>query len=139
MGQDGNATKKSKPEDFARQVEEHDPATAVNLQDLGEAIVNNPTADAWVYSDIRAILNPDRISNALGNEGSSDVLTRGLEVFRNSLVLLSLAITWFGIALAVEGYYKLIDTHKECAGNLLFTSGRAVFKGPRHYPWGHSL
>jgi hypothetical protein len=127
---------KSKLEDFARQVETRDPATAVNLRALGDAVVGGPTADAWAYSDIRAMLNPDRISDALGPEGSSDLLARGLEVIRNSLVLLPLAITWFGIALAVDGYYKLLDTHKELAGQSFIFLWQSGFEGSTPLPLG---
>ena len=127
---------KSKLEDFARQVEERDPTTAVHLRDLSEAIVGGATADAWAYSDIRAMLNPDRISNALGSEGSSDLLTRGLEVLRNSLVLLPLAITWFGIALAVDGYYKLLNANKELAGQSFIFLWQGGFQGSTPLPLG---
>ena len=44
--------------------EGRDLATAYNLRALGEAVVGGPAADAWAYSDMRAMLNPERISDA---------------------------------------------------------------------------
>jgi hypothetical protein len=123
------ALTRKKLEDFAYQVEERDPDTAINLRDLGEAVTGGPTADAWAYSDIRAMLDPDRISNALGGDGSMDWITRGLEVLRNSLVLLPLAITWFGIALAVDGYFKLINARPELAGQSFIYLWQSGFQG----------
>ncbi len=123
------ALTRKKLEDFAYQVEDRDPDTAINLRDLGEAVTGGPTADAWAYSNIRAMLDPDRISNALGGDGSADWITRGLEVLRNSLVLLPLAITWFGIALAVDGYFKLINAHPELAGQSFIYLWQGGFQG----------
>jgi hypothetical protein len=123
------ALTRKKLEDFAYQVEDRDPDTAINLRDLGEAVTGGPTADAWAYSDLRAMLDPDRISNALGGDGSTDWITRGLEVLRNSLVLLPLAITWFGIALAVDGYFRLINAHPELAGQSFIYLWQGGFQG----------
>lgn len=107
---------KTKLEGLANLVERRDPDTAAQLRDLGDALVGGPNAEAWALSDVQALLNPDRIANALGGDGSDDVIARGLEVIRNSLVLLPLAITWFGIFLAVDGYFKLITARPDLAG-----------------------
>ncbi len=123
------ALTRKKLEDFAFLVEDRDPDTAINLRDLGEAVSGGRTADAWAYSNIRAMLDPDRISNALGGDGSTDWITRGLEVLRNSLVLLPLAITWFGIALAVDGYFRLINVHPELAGQSFIYLWQGGFQG----------
>ncbi len=125
-----------KLENLAHQLEDRDPDTAANLRDLGDALAGGPTADAWAFSDIMAMLNPDRISNALGTEGGADLLTRGLEVLRNSLVLLPLAITWFGIALAVDAYYKLIGAHPELAGQSFIYLWQGGFQGRMFLPLG---
>ncbi len=127
---------RKKLETFASRVEERDPDTAATLRDLGEAVVGGPTADAWALSDLRGLLNPDRISNALAVDGSTDLLTRGMEVLRNSLVLLPLAITWLGIALAVDGYYKLINARPELAGQSFIYLWQGGFQGRTPLPLG---
>ncbi len=128
-------TTKAKLEGFANLVEKRDPDTAAHLRDLGDALVDSPTADAWALSDIGTLLDPERISSALGNDGSSDLLARSLEVLRNSLVLLPLGITWFGIALAVDGYYKLINVHPELAGQSFIYLWQGGFQGRMLFPF----
>ncbi len=125
-----------KLENLAQQVEDRDPDIAANLRELGEAVVGGPAADTWAFSNIHAMFDPDRISNALGPEGSTDIVTRGLEVLRNSLVLLPLAITWFGIALAVDAYYKLIGTRPDLAGQSFIYLWQGGFDGRIVLPLG---
>jgi chromosome segregation ATPase len=103
------ATIQKQLEDLATRLEKTYPDTAVDLRDLGDAIQGGPTADAWAFCDIRAIINSGKMSSALKSDASADIIARGLEVVRNSLILLPLAVTWFGIAFAVNAYYSLIS------------------------------
>lgn len=117
-------------EDKATKIEKAGkPEIADNLRDLGEAIDGGPTADAWAYSDIRVLINPQSIFEDLHNDGSKDVIARGLEVLRNSLVLSPLAITWFGIAFAVDAYYRLLIAKPALAAQSFVFLWQSGFEG----------
>ncbi len=130
------ASCKSKLEDLAVELEDRDPDTAANLRDLGEALAGGPTADAWAFANVGTVLNPERITDAVTADGSTDLWARGMEVLRNSLVLLPLAITWFGIALAVDGYYRLVTARPELAGESFIYLWQGGFEGRTPLPLG---
>lgn len=130
------ASTKQKLETLANYIAPRDPATADRLRDLGAALAGGPSGELWAFSNIRAVLDPDRISYALVGDPSADTLTRGMEVLRNSLVLLPLAITWFGIALAVDAYYKLVGAHPELAGQSFIYLWQSGFQGRMPLPLG---
>lgn len=127
---------KTKLENLSNEIHRYDPDSAENMRDLANALVGGPNADAWAFSDIRALINPERISYALGGSAANDVIARGLEVLRNSLVLLPLAITWFGIALAVDGYYKLITVRPDLASQSFIYLWQGGFQGRTPLPLG---
>lgn len=130
------ALTKDKLDNLADYIEPRDPATASHLRELGSGLIGGPSAEAWAFSNIRAVLDPDRISNALVGDSSTDIVTRGLEFLRNSLVLLPLAITWFGIALAVDAYYKLLGARPDLGGQSFIYLWQSGFQGRMPLPLG---
>ncbi len=127
---------KTKLENLSDEIRLYDPDAAANMRDLADSLDGGPNADAWAFSDIRSLISPERISDGLGGNPATDLLTRGLEVLRNSLVLLPLAITWFGIALAVDGYYKLIGQRPDLAGQSFIYLWQGGFQGLDPLPLG---
>lgn len=116
-------------EDLASHVEKAHPETADLLRDLGDAVQGGPNADAWAFCDIRAVINSGKISSVLRNDASNDVIVRGFEVARNSLVLLPLAVTWFGIAVAVDAYFRLISDKPALAAQSFIYLWQSGFEG----------
>lgn len=116
-------------EDLAIRLEKTYPDTAADLRDLGAAIQGGPTADAWAFCDIRAVIKSGKMSSALESDASSDIIARGLEVARNSLVLLPLAVTWFGIALAVDAFHSLITAKPTLAAQSFIYLWQNGFEG----------
>lgn len=130
------AETRSKLEKIAIDIHRYNPDAAENLRELADALDGGPNADAWAFSDLRSLINPERISDSLGGNPAADLLTRGLEVLRNSLVLLPVAITWLGIFLAVDGYYKLIAARPELAGQSFIYLWQGGFGGIDPVPLG---
>ena len=90
--------------DLAGRVQPSDPRAASRLRDLAEAVSGGADADSWAVSNLFQIINPDKIVADHVNHLASEEWARWMELGRNVLVLLPLAITWIGIAWAVDAY-----------------------------------
>lgn len=106
-----------------------DPPSASRLRDLGDAVGGGADADMWAQTDIYKTLNPDRIVERFRAASGGDHQLRWLEFFRNTLVLAPLALTWIGIALAVNGYQALLDVKPELAQQSFIYLWQSGFEG----------
>lgn len=101
--------------DLATRLDATSPKAAVLLRDLGTAVAGSTSESDWAHADLYRVLNPERISMAYENKQTAGGWVRWFEFLRNVLVLLPLAVTWWGIALAARAYGELVADEPEQA------------------------
>lgn len=103
------ATIRNRLEYLADDVELSSRSAADRLRDLGAAVDGEQAADTWAAADIFQIIDPDTIAEQVRSQSVSDRFVRFLEVLRNVLVFVPIAVTWLGIWLALESYTAAIQ------------------------------
>jgi len=98
---------------------------AAQLRDLAVAVAGGPSASWWAFVDVFRILDPEKLTDNLHNP----YWVRVLEAVRNVLVLLPLAVTWFGIGAAVTSYHGLIGEKPELAAQSFIYLWQTGFEG----------
>lgn len=102
-------------EELADEVEPSSQSAAERLRNLGDAVDGGQTADVWAAADIFQLIDPDTIAEQVRSKGIGDDLVKLLELFRNALVFLPIAVTWIGIWLALESYGTAIQANPSLA------------------------
>lgn len=102
---------KQRLEDLAREIESAAPQAADRLRNLGTATGGGNGADVWAASDIFQLVDPESIVEQVQGHGAGDRWVGVLEMLRNALVFLPIAITWVGIWRALESYADAIHTN----------------------------
>lgn len=100
------------------------------INDLGDAVCDQgENANAWAFCDVGHLISPERISDHVHSNVANDDLMHMLELLRNALVLLPLAITWIAIAMATDGYYQLITAKPDLAEQSFIFLWQSGFEG----------
>ncbi len=116
-------------EHLADRVDAASPDAADRLSDLGVAVEGGTSTDAWAASNIFQVIDPDTIAEEVRVRGSSDNLIRMLELARNALVFLPIAVTWLGIWLALEAYEQALDANPALADQSFLYLWQQGFEG----------
>ncbi|NJP04183.1 MAG: hypothetical protein HC837_00415 [Chloroflexaceae bacterium] len=101
---------------LADEVEPAGSSSAERLRDLADAVENGPTAAVWAEANIFELIDAETIAEQVRTNGSRDNWVRWLEMMRNALVFLPIAVTWIGIALALESYTAAVQADPDIAG-----------------------
>lgn len=101
--------------DLATRLESTSPKAAILLRDLGTAVAGSTSESDWAHADLYRVLNPERIASAYENKRAAGSWVRWFEFLRNVLVLLPLAVTWGGIAVATGAYERQVEAEPEQA------------------------
>ncbi len=91
-------------ESLAGEIETHAPELAERMRNLGAAVEGGQSAGTWANSDVFALIDPDLAAEQLSRQGAGGRWVRVLELLRNALVFVPIAVTWFGIWHALEMY-----------------------------------
>ncbi len=108
-----SATLRQRLDYLADDVEPSSQSAAERLRDLGSAIEGEQAADTWAIADIFQLIDPDTIADQVHSRGGRSV--RFLEVLRNVLIFMPIAVTWIGIWLALENYGDVIGANPDLA------------------------
>jgi len=122
-------------ETLAGEVENYDQGSAGRLRNLADAVSGGPSAPAWASVEIRQLIAPDAISEYIRQRKSADSLVNMLELTRNALVFLPIVITWFGIAVAVEAYYRLLERRPNLNQQTFLFLWQGGFEGELQPAW----
>ncbi len=114
---------------LARQVEPSSPHAADRLSDLGAAIEGGPTTDTWAAADIFKIVDPDTIAEQVRVQGRAEGWVSALEILRNALVFVPIAVTWFGIWVALESYALALQANPALADQSFLYLWQQGFEG----------
>ena len=98
---------------LAERVEPYDLSAASRLRQLSRAFDYGELAEEWAATDIYRLIDPAEIVTQARNNHASDRWISLMELARNILLLVPIAVTWFGISRAVDGYYKLLLVNPE--------------------------
>jgi len=113
---------------LAQELNATDPSTAAALQDLAGAVEGNAAMAEWAYADLNHVFDAEHIAQELTPPTWRSALS-GLDLIRNVLVLVPLAITWIGIALAVNAYSALLTAEPEQASQSFIYLWQSGFGG----------
>lgn len=108
-----SATLRQRLEYLADDVDPSSQSAAERLRDLGAAVEGEQAADTWAVADIFQLIDPDTIADQVRNRGGGTV--KALEVLRNVLVFMPIAVTWIGIWLALENYRRVVGANPDLA------------------------
>lgn len=115
--------------DLATRLDGTSPKAAILLRDLGTAVAGSTSESDWAHADLYRVLNPERISSAYENKRSAGGWVRWFEFLRNVLVLLPLAVTWWGISIATRGYEEQVAAEPEQASQAFIYLWQTGFGG----------
>ncbi|MFP4437800.1 MAG: hypothetical protein ACLFVO_11170 [Chloroflexaceae bacterium] len=107
------ATLRQRLDYLADDVESSSQGAAERLRDLGAAVEGEQAADTWAVADIFQLIDPDTIADQVRSRGGGSV--RFLEVLRNVLIFMPIAVTWIGIWLALENYADVVAANPDLA------------------------
>ncbi len=116
-------------EELADEVESSSHSAAERLRDLGDAVDGGQAADIWASADIFQLIDPDTIAEQVRTRGIGDDLVKVLELLRNALVFLPIAVTWIGIWLALESYGAAIQANPALAEQSFLFLWQQGFEG----------
>lgn len=107
------ATLRQELEILADDIQPVAPDAAHRLRSLGDAVDGGPDAPVWAATDIFRLIDPDSIAEQMRRRGTGGI--RWLEMLRNALVFLPIAITWIGIWIALENYQAALRANPSLA------------------------
>lgn len=119
---------------LADRVEPSDKALSARLSDLSQAIVGGASTDTWASTNVRDVISPDYVAARMSRDDNSNKWIDGLEIVRNGLVLLPVAVTWFGIWQAASHYQTYLATNPDEARHPFLFLWQQAFGGTLH-PW----
>ncbi len=110
-----------------------DPLAAQRMTMLSDALVNptssaSPSAISWASGDVHEIIDIDTVTERARGQGSNRIISL-LEWLRNGLIILPLALTWFGISQAVSAYHALLQADTNEATQPFIFLWEQGFKG----------
>ncbi len=91
-------------ESLAGELETYAPEIAERMRNLGAAVEGGQSANTWANSDVFTLIDSDLVAERMSRHGAGARSVRVLELLRNALVFVPIAITWFGIWHALEMY-----------------------------------
>jgi methyl-accepting chemotaxis protein len=106
---------KQRLEYLAEEVEPASPSAAARLRNLSIAVQGGVNAETWANTNIFQVVEPDTIAEQIRTQGKKEKVIRTMEMLRNALVFVPIAITWIGIWLALDTYSIALNANPQLA------------------------